>query len=54
MEQLTATRTEPGIRRARLALALAWGILGPFAAAELKWIDPEIALSHRPAPARAM
>jgi hypothetical protein len=39
------------MRRTRLALALAWGILGPFAPAELKRTDPEIALSHRPAPA---
>lgn len=48
---MTATRTELGMRRARLALALAWGILGLSAAAELKRIGPEIALNHRPAPA---
>lgn len=39
------------MRRARLALALVWEILDPFAGAEPKRIDPEIALSHRPAPA---
>ena len=32
-------------------LDLAWSILDPFTDVELKRIDPEIAASHRPAPA---